>query len=135
MLIHNILVNVSPSYIMSFVYISQAFAVKHLNRSLEIDEGVANIKNTRLLDSFKREVNSLSSLSHPNIVSLLGYSMSENTANPSDLYLVYELCSNGDLSKILLDDTKAMKVYILFLMFHKCILYQFIIYTLFPLIK
>ena len=85
--------------------VGQSIAVKHLDKKLEIETGVSNSKNTRLEDSVKREVKSLSQLRHPNIITLLGYSLI-----PGELYLIYELASEGDLAAILNDDMRACKI-------------------------
>ncbi|CAD5194732.1 unnamed protein product [Musa acuminata subsp. malaccensis] len=62
----------------------QLVAIKHLYK-------------TAMNGSFTREVEGLSKVRHPNLVSLLGY-CDEN----GDKYLVYEYCSNGNLAHNLL---------------------------------
>ncbi|XP_048433591.1 proline-rich receptor-like protein kinase PERK3 [Pyrus x bretschneideri] len=46
------------------------------------------------VETFAREVTSLSHIRHPNLVTLLGY-----CANEDECFLVYELCPNGNLSE------------------------------------
>lgn len=46
------------------------------------------------VETFVREVTSLSHIRHPNLVSLLGYCLRKD-----DCFLVYELCPNGNLSE------------------------------------
>ena len=45
------------------------------------------------METFVREVRSLSHVRHPNLVALLGY-----CENEAECFLVYELCHNGSLS-------------------------------------
>lgn len=59
----------------------QHVAVKHI------------IKNG-YIDTFIREVRSLSHVRHPNLVALLGY-----CEDIEECFLVYELCHNGNLSE------------------------------------
>jgi interleukin-1 receptor-associated kinase 1 len=61
---------------------NQQVAVKH------IINGDGNIQ------TFVREVTSLSHVMHPNLVSLLGC-----TVEGDDCFLIYELCHNGSLSE------------------------------------
>lgn len=46
------------------------------------------------METFVREVTSLSHIKHPNLVSLLGH-----YDGPNECFLVYELCHNGNLSE------------------------------------
>ena len=46
------------------------------------------------VDTFIREVRSLSHVKHPNLVALLGYCEAVD-----ECFLVYELCHNGNLSE------------------------------------
>lgn len=59
----------------------QYVAVKHI-----IKEGY--------METFVREVRSLSHVRHPNLVALLGY-----CENEAECFLIYELCHNGNLSE------------------------------------
>lgn len=59
----------------------QQVAVKHI-----ISDGY--------VDTFVREVRSLSHVQHPNLVALLSYCEDHNES-----FLVYELCHNGNLSE------------------------------------
>ncbi|XP_068642940.1 probable LRR receptor-like serine/threonine-protein kinase At2g28960 isoform X2 [Aristolochia californica] len=65
-------------------------AVKHI-----VKDGYA--------ETFVREVTSLSHVRHPNLVSLLGYCEEEE-----ECFLIYELCSNGNLSEWLYGGEKAL---------------------------
>ncbi|XP_062085234.1 proline-rich receptor-like protein kinase PERK3 [Humulus lupulus] len=64
----------------------QAVAIKHINQN-----------NNEHAESFKREVEGLSRIRHPNLVSLFGFCIEDDC-----LYLVYEYCSGGNLSHQLL---------------------------------
>lgn len=55
---------------------------------------VKHIINDGQMETFVREVKSLSHIKHPNLVSLLGYCDGED-----ECFLVYELCHNGTLSQ------------------------------------
>lgn len=68
-------------------------AVKHINK----DEYV---------ESFMREVTSLSHVRHSNLVALLGHCEEED-----ECFLVYELCSNGNLSEWLFGISSLYKVF------------------------
>ncbi|GKD43301.1 probable LRR receptor-like serine/threonine-protein kinase [Tanacetum coccineum] len=59
-------------------------AIKHI-----IDDG--------FIDTFLREVKNLALVRHPNLVPLLGY-----CDNGDECFLIYELCTNGNLSEWLL---------------------------------
>ncbi|XP_015957065.3 proline-rich receptor-like protein kinase PERK3 [Arachis duranensis] len=65
---------------------------------------VKHITNGSYMETFVREVKSLSHVKHPNLVTLLGYC--EN--NESECFLVYELCCNGSLSHWLFDYDKVL---------------------------
>lgn len=58
------------------------------------DVAVKHILNDGQMDTFVREVTSLSEVRHPNLVALLGY-----CENEDECFLVYELCHNGNLSE------------------------------------
>lgn len=55
---------------------------------------VKHIINDGYVETFVREVTSLSHVRHPNLVALLGYCEEED-----ECFLVYELCPNGNLSE------------------------------------
>ena len=55
---------------------------------------IKHIINDANVETFVREVASLSHIRHPNLVALLGYCLSEDEG-----FLIYELCPNGSLSK------------------------------------
>ncbi|KAI3699792.1 hypothetical protein L2E82_44334 [Cichorium intybus] len=59
----------------------QHIAVKHI-----IDDG--------FMETFLREVRNLALVRHPNLVALLGY-----CDNEDECFLIYELCTNGNLSE------------------------------------
>ncbi|KAM1918887.1 hypothetical protein FF1_023459 [Malus domestica] len=55
---------------------------------------VKHIINDGNVETFAREVMSLSHIRHPNLVMLIGYCVNED-----ECFLVYELCPNGNLSE------------------------------------
>lgn len=55
---------------------------------------VKHIINDGHMETFVREVTSLSHVKHPNLVELLGHCDGEDES-----FLVYELCDNGNLSE------------------------------------
>ena len=55
---------------------------------------VKHIINDGHVETFVREVTSLSHVRHPNLVRLIGY-----CENHDGYFLVYELCHNGNLSE------------------------------------
>ncbi|XP_059624723.1 leucine-rich repeat receptor-like serine/threonine-protein kinase At2g14510 [Cornus florida] len=55
---------------------------------------VKHIINDGYVETFVREVRSLSYVRHPNLVALLGY-----CENKKECFLIYELCPNGNLSE------------------------------------
>ncbi|KAG9448716.1 hypothetical protein H6P81_008681 [Aristolochia fimbriata] len=64
---------------------------------------VKHIVKDEYVETFAREVTSLSHVRHPNLVRLLGYCEKE-----VECFLVYELCSNGNLSEWLFGANKAL---------------------------
>ncbi|XWS32784.1 hypothetical protein CRYUN_Cryun22dG0019300 [Craigia yunnanensis] len=64
---------------------------------------VKHIINDGNVETFVREVTSLSHIKHPNLVTLLGYSSSEE-----ECFLIYELCPNGNLAKWLFGKDKVL---------------------------
>lgn len=55
---------------------------------------VKHITDDGYVETFVREVRSLSHVQHPNLVALLGH-----CEDNDDCFLVYELCDNGNLSE------------------------------------
>lgn len=55
---------------------------------------IKHIIKDEQMETFVREVTSLSHIKHPNLVSLLGHYDA-----PNECFLVYELCHNGNLSE------------------------------------
>lgn len=55
---------------------------------------IKHIIKDEQMETFVREVTSLSHIKHPNLVSLLGH-----YDGPNECFLVYELCHNGNLSE------------------------------------
>lgn len=55
---------------------------------------IKHIIKDEQMETFVREVTSLSHIKHPNLVSLLGH-----YDGPKESFLVYELCHNGNLSQ------------------------------------
>ncbi|XP_024031411.1 probable receptor-like protein kinase At5g18500 [Morus notabilis] len=64
---------------------------------------IKHIVDDEDIETFVREVTSLSRIRHPNLVSLLGYCFRED-----DCFLVYELCPNGNLSEWLFGKDKVL---------------------------
>lgn len=67
---------------------------------------VKHIIKDQYVETFVREVTSLSHVRHPNLVTLLGYCEEED-----ECFLVYELCSNGSLSEWLFGISFPYKVF------------------------
>ncbi|KAM7509929.1 hypothetical protein LguiB_008804 [Lonicera macranthoides] len=67
------------------------------------DVAVKHIINDGFVETFLREVRSLAHVRHPNLVALLGYS-----ENGDECFLIYELCTNGNLSEWLFGKDKAL---------------------------
>ncbi|KAK9090459.1 hypothetical protein Sjap_023636 [Stephania japonica] len=65
-------------------------AVKHINKD-------------KHMETFVREIRSLSHVRHPNLASLLGFCEEQK-----ECFLVYELCHNGNLSEWLYDKDKIL---------------------------
>lgn len=55
---------------------------------------IKHIINDGYVETFIREVRSLSHVQHPNLVALFGY-----CEDNDECFLVYELCLNGNLSE------------------------------------
>ncbi|GMJ04240.1 hypothetical protein HRI_004093200 [Hibiscus trionum] len=64
---------------------------------------IKHIVNDGNVETFVREVRSLSHIKHPNLVRLLGYCLSKQ-----DCFLIYELCPNGNLAKWLFGKDKVL---------------------------
>ncbi|KAM3203519.1 putative LRR receptor-like serine/threonine-protein kinase [Capsicum annuum] len=64
---------------------------------------VKHIIKDEQMETFVREVTSLSHIKHPNLVSLLGH-----YDGPNECFLVYELCHNGNLSEWLFGKSKYL---------------------------
>ncbi|XVE83938.1 hypothetical protein DITRI_Ditri16bG0129100 [Diplodiscus trichospermus] len=64
---------------------------------------VKQIINDGNVETFVREVTSLSHIKHPNLVTLLGYCLSEE-----ECFLIYELCPNGNLANWLFGKDKVL---------------------------
>ncbi|KAG8641747.1 hypothetical protein MANES_12G029800v8 [Manihot esculenta] len=77
-------------------FIGQGIAGKVYKGMLPNGQHVAvkHIINDGQMDTFVREVTSLSHIRHPNLVALLGFCEHED-----EYFLVYELCNNGNLSE------------------------------------
>ncbi|XP_071724469.1 probable receptor-like protein kinase At5g18500 [Rutidosis leptorrhynchoides] len=88
-------------------YIGQGIAGKVYRGTLSTGEHVAvkHIVNDGQLETFMREVKSVSHIRHPNLVTLLGYSNFVDN-NKEECFLVYELCHNGNLYQWLYSKSK-----------------------------
>ena len=64
--------------------------VLHNNQSVAIKQ----ITDEGYIETFTRELKSLSKVRHPNLVALLGY-----CKHKDECFLLYELCPNGNLSE------------------------------------
>ncbi|XP_024024015.1 probable receptor-like serine/threonine-protein kinase At4g34500 [Morus notabilis] len=86
-------------------FIGQGVAGKVYKGTLSNGHHVAvkHIIKDRHVDTFIREVRSLSHIRHPNLVSLLGYCEAVD-----ECFLVYELCHNGNLSEWLFGKDKTL---------------------------
>ncbi|QCD82271.1 chitin elicitor receptor kinase 1 [Vigna unguiculata] len=86
-------------------FIGQGIAGKVYKGVLSNNQSVAvkHITNECYMETFVREVRSLSHVRHHNLVALLGYCESE-----SECFLVYELCHNGNLSEWLFGNGKVL---------------------------
>ncbi|PHT33514.1 hypothetical protein CQW23_25314 [Capsicum baccatum] len=92
-------------------FIGQALADKKIER-WKVYKGiladrkhvaVKHIIKDKQMETFVREVTSLSHIKHPNLVSLLGH-----YDGPNECFLVYELCHNGNLSEWLFGKSKYL---------------------------
>ncbi|XP_022632494.1 probable receptor-like protein kinase At5g18500 [Vigna radiata var. radiata] len=86
-------------------FIGQGIAGKVYKGVLSNNQSVAvkHITNECYIETFVREVRSLSHVRHHNLVALLGYCESE-----AECFLVYELCHNGNLSEWLFGNGKVL---------------------------
>ncbi|KAG4159228.1 hypothetical protein ERO13_D02G163100v2 [Gossypium hirsutum] len=64
---------------------------------------IKHIINDGQIETFVREVRSLSHIKHPNLVALVGY-----CENEDECFLVYELCHHGNLSEWLYGKDKGL---------------------------
>ncbi|XP_038999694.1 probable receptor-like protein kinase At2g39360 [Hibiscus syriacus] len=86
-------------------FIGQGIAGKVYKGLLSNGQHVAvkHIINDGQIETFVREVRSLSHIKHPNLVALVGY-----CENEDECFLVYELCHHGNLSEWLYGKDKAL---------------------------
>lgn len=86
-------------------FIGQGIAGKVYKGILADRQHVAikHIIKDEQMETFVREVTSLSHIKHPNLVSLLGHYDA-----PNECFLVYELCHNGNLSEWLFGKSKYL---------------------------
>ncbi|KAL5759794.1 hypothetical protein ACOSQ2_018632 [Xanthoceras sorbifolium] len=86
-------------------FIGQGVAGKVYKGKLSNGQHVAvkHIINDECVETFVREVRSLSHVQHPNLVALLGHCEDNDTC-----FLVYELCHNGNLSEWLYSKDKVL---------------------------
>ncbi|XVE85054.1 hypothetical protein DITRI_Ditri17bG0061600 [Diplodiscus trichospermus] len=86
-------------------FIGQGIAGKVYKGILSNDLRVAvkHIINDGQIETFVREVRSLSHIKHPNLVALIGY-----CENEDECFLVYELCHHGNLSEWLYGKAKVL---------------------------
>ncbi|OWM76054.1 hypothetical protein CDL15_Pgr009699 [Punica granatum] len=86
-------------------FIGQGIAGKVFKGVLSDGQHVAvkHITSDGYMDTFVREITSLSDVRHPNLVALLGYCEKED-----ECFLVYELCHNGSLSDWLFGKDKSL---------------------------
>ncbi|WJZ80883.1 hypothetical protein VitviT2T_000755 [Vitis vinifera] len=86
-------------------FIGQGIAGKVYRGMLSNGQHIAvkHIFDNECVETFIREVTSLSHVRHPNLVTLLGYCEKEE-----ECFLVYELCHNGNLSEWLYGKDKVL---------------------------
>ncbi|KAL2344319.1 hypothetical protein Fmac_005604 [Flemingia macrophylla] len=98
-------VYVATNNLSSSNFIGQGIAGKVYKGVLFNNQSVAvkHITNEGHMETFVREVRSLSHIRHQNLVALLGYCESE-----TECFLVYELCHNGNLSEWLFGNGKVL---------------------------
>ncbi|KAJ9708993.1 hypothetical protein PVL29_000808 [Vitis rotundifolia] len=86
-------------------FIGQGIAGKVYRGMLSNGQHIAvkHIIDNECVETFIREVTSLSHVRHPNLVTLLGYCEKEE-----ECFLVYELCHNGNLSEWLYGKDKVL---------------------------
>nr|GMD15085.1 probable receptor-like protein kinase At5g18500 [Ipomoea batatas] len=86
-------------------FIGQGIAGKVYKGVLSNGQHVAikHIIKDGQMETFVREVTSLSHIRHPNLVALLGHYDGQN-----ECFLIYELCHNGNLSEWLFDKNKVL---------------------------
>ncbi|KAK7361895.1 hypothetical protein VNO77_03986 [Canavalia gladiata] len=98
-------VNISTNNLSASNFIGQGIAGKVYKGTLSNGHCVAvkHITNDSYMETFVREVRSLSHVRHANLVALLGY-----CENEAECFLVYELCHNGNLSEWLFGNGKVL---------------------------
>ncbi|XP_024974950.1 leucine-rich repeat receptor-like serine/threonine-protein kinase At2g14510 [Cynara cardunculus var. scolymus] len=86
-------------------YIGEGTAGKVYRGILSNKQHVAvkHIINDGFVETFLREVRNLALVRHPNLVALLGY-----CDNGDECFLIYELCTNGNLSEWLFGKNKVL---------------------------
>uniref|UniRef100_A0A7N0U0W6 Protein kinase domain-containing protein n=1 Tax=Kalanchoe fedtschenkoi TaxID=63787 RepID=A0A7N0U0W6_KALFE len=89
----------------SLNYIGEGIAGKVYKGTLSSGQQVAvkHIVNEVHVETFLREVTSLSRIRHPNLVALIGYCEKDD-----ECFLVYELCQRGNLSEWLYGKDKVL---------------------------
>ncbi|KAA8548078.1 hypothetical protein F0562_004661 [Nyssa sinensis] len=86
-------------------FIGEGMAGKVYKGTLSNNQHVAvkHITSDGNVETFLREVRSLSHVKHPNLVALLGY-----CENEDECFLIYELCPNGNLAEWLFGKHKVL---------------------------
>lgn len=100
-------VNSATSNLNEMNLIGQGTAGKVYKGVLSNNECVAikHIVNEKNVETFVREVASLSHIKHPNLVALLGYCLREDEG-----FLIYEFCPNLSLSTWLFSRLKSFRL-------------------------
>ncbi|XP_039068818.1 probable receptor-like protein kinase At2g39360 [Hibiscus syriacus] len=95
----------ATNYFNASNFIGQGIAGKVYKGLLSNGQYVAvkHIINDGQIETFVREVRSLSHIKHPNLVALVGY-----CENKDECFLVYELCHHGNLSEWLYGKDRAI---------------------------
>ncbi|XP_040944283.1 probable receptor-like protein kinase At5g18500 [Gossypium hirsutum] len=95
----------ATNYFNASNFIGQGIAGKVYKGLLSNGQYVAikHIINDGQIETFVREVRSLSHIKHPNLVALVGY-----CENEDECFLVYELCHHGNLSEWLYGKDKGL---------------------------
>ncbi|XP_022735622.1 probable serine/threonine-protein kinase PBL1 [Durio zibethinus] len=95
----------ATNYFNTSNFIGQGIAGKVYEGTLSngLRVAVKHIVNDGQIETFVREVRSLSHITHPNLVALLGY-----CENEDECFLVYEQCHHGNLSEWLYGKDKVL---------------------------